>query len=1475
MEGGGRRQKPRNQLAGMYMKGARAVAVRSVLESRGVKLRTVEAIEAVPVSEAERRRQLEVKAPLGKAREREKCEHTVRDPASGAAGTVVKCPTCGCCGALCGGHAQFFPLARTIFAPQTMKNLASLLGCFKATRAEDGSLHLGPLLNGGAARKTKTGEPPSQARLWREWPCASQRFTVTEVRAAGDTQQQPHGGRGGGAGRPGRCGLAALRVSMRVPGADQPVTEVWDPERVRFELLTLEGAPRPDEEFAALGFEALPGDGGDSPHAAWCEAAFFWDSVYVTPYPTRQKVVTRSASDAPDLTSKYNKLFQDCRKYEALQTAGATRSELDAFWSARVVDELHTMVLRNPRAAGAGSQVRAPQHAVAATLHGKKMLLRGLLSRRRDGISRAVICPCSSMALGWVGLPLAMMNGLTVTEVLRPWNQAQMHVTLLQLTERPGNPQLFVSPPGALPNRRNLFEEAADRRDVREIILGLTDGWTVTRSLVDGDTVFFNRQPTLWDNGYTAFRARLIAERHVITFNPLHCAPFNADYDGDEMNVVVLSFADGAAEAYFLAGSERHALTCKNGGPVLSLALDSMVGANLGSRAEAQVSRDHVASLLRGCSDAAVAAAGALLPADKRAPVPARALLSACVLAHMGPSYCYSVEGVCYIENGHVVQEMIMRQLARPADDSLLAHAIRARGFRPALAMLKDLDALCCGYARVFGTSLHAWHYDFYLAASAALTELCFALRVWRDAEAWNSENADERRALLLASVRELLLVPFDVPRERWEDVFAAVGASAGPQDGAAAAFRAAGVDGSAVSARPAEVDRMCSYGLPLLAALRRARGRSAEESFDAFVTSLKASACASIRASLHPLHPLLLFLVLAVTKNKGNLDSVNAQLGSRANRAVVADAFEGRATVGHAAGSDHPAAARYFATSQKRGLKPESQAANGAHARANMTAATAGTQEPGDKNKVANFNSTNTKLAPSGAVVEADGTPISSSYGDGSGCDEKVSLRLAPVPNPPLVPAAAAGVPYDPAAPWAAALQRTMRLPVPVAQIYDDLARASSRADAARVSEEQAAELLEGCLTAVERACALPGMVGRVATSIDEDTPRAALVPLLAVLRCVFWPPSMAGRASPEALAVALRRVAREYEATRAPAGENVGTKATLSWTSGWTQTSLNSNHGSGGASNAAAMRHLFNMHDPHPFLTLTVEVAAAPGGEALDRAVCRAAAWLTACPLSEVADWKVVRSPGSDLWTPGVLARAPADSVAVVVAPRGRGWTGANLREALLDAPRVAALARDAPHTDLPLSLAGDEPAPRVALLVARDSARDLVTLLSSTRVGLLRSVTVTVKSPTCAELAGGVADPVPASPLGRVLAAAPRLSVVRVSSSDPADVRATFGLAAFRHHVFSRLKAMFQGSVDETHLGLVADWMAARGGRGYTTHALGPLSRLFFRKTAAALDAVALGGGKEHMGLNLHKVVLPGPARVGSQYPRVQFR
>ena len=67
----------------------------------------------------------------------------------------------------------------------------------------------------------------------------------------------------------------------------------------------------------------------------------------------------------------------------------------------------------------------------------------------------------------------------------------------------------------------------------------------------DGDLVLFNRQPSLHKMSIMAHRARIMPWR-TLRFNECVCTPYNADFDGDEMNIHVPQTEEARAEAIML-----------------------------------------------------------------------------------------------------------------------------------------------------------------------------------------------------------------------------------------------------------------------------------------------------------------------------------------------------------------------------------------------------------------------------------------------------------------------------------------------------------------------------------------------------------------------------------------------------------------------------------------------------------------------------------------------------------------------------------------------------------------------------------------------------------------------------------------------------------------------------------------------------------------------------------------------------------
>ena len=86
----------------------------------------------------------------------------------------------------------------------------------------------------------------------------------------------------------------------------------------------------------------------------------------------------------------------------------------------------------------------------------------------------------------------------------------------------------------------------------------------VERHLRDGDVVIFNRQPSLHRISMMGFRVK-VAPGKTLRFNECVCAPFNADFDGDEMNIHVPQTLEARSETLHLMGVTQNIVTPKSG----------------------------------------------------------------------------------------------------------------------------------------------------------------------------------------------------------------------------------------------------------------------------------------------------------------------------------------------------------------------------------------------------------------------------------------------------------------------------------------------------------------------------------------------------------------------------------------------------------------------------------------------------------------------------------------------------------------------------------------------------------------------------------------------------------------------------------------------------------------------------------------------------------------------------------------------
>jgi DNA-directed RNA polymerase subunit A' len=196
-------------------------------------------------------------------------------------------------------------------------------------------------------------------------------------------------------------------------------------------------------------------------------------------------------------------------------------------------------------------------------------LRHNLAGKRTDFSARTVISPDPMIDLNEVGLPSVMAMNLTVPERVTAWNKEY----LLKFIERgpkkyPGA-NYIIKPDG---KRKSITPDTKE-----EIMEELEEGYKVERHLIDGDIALFNRQPSLHRMSMMCHRVKVLPGK-TFRLNPAVCHPYNADFDGDEMNLHVPQNEESRAEARILMSVETQLISPRYGLSVVGCIHDAITG---------------------------------------------------------------------------------------------------------------------------------------------------------------------------------------------------------------------------------------------------------------------------------------------------------------------------------------------------------------------------------------------------------------------------------------------------------------------------------------------------------------------------------------------------------------------------------------------------------------------------------------------------------------------------------------------------------------------------------------------------------------------------------------------------------------------------------------------------------------------------------------------------------------------------------
>jgi DNA-directed RNA polymerase II subunit RPB1 len=211
-----------------------------------------------------------------------------------------------------------------------------------------------------------------------------------------------------------------------------------------------------------------------------------------------------------------------------------------------------------------------PLRTLKSRFGAKTGRVRGnLMGKRVDFSARSVITPDANIELDELGVPEEIATNLTFPEIVSAYNRERL-LTYVR------------NGPDKHPGAKSVHLKAEDRtlslRYVNPDTIDIKEGDIVHRHLINGDIVLFNRQPSLHKASMMAHRI-VVLPYSTFRLNVSATRPYNADFDGDEMNMHVPQSIAAATELRYIASVLRNIISPRTNSPIIQLFQDTMTGA--------------------------------------------------------------------------------------------------------------------------------------------------------------------------------------------------------------------------------------------------------------------------------------------------------------------------------------------------------------------------------------------------------------------------------------------------------------------------------------------------------------------------------------------------------------------------------------------------------------------------------------------------------------------------------------------------------------------------------------------------------------------------------------------------------------------------------------------------------------------------------------------------------------------------------
>ena len=463
------------------------------------------------------------------------------DPRMGTTEMGKVCSTCGQNNIDCPGHFGHVELARPVYHWQFVQYVLKVLKC---TCLQCSKL----LIDKDSPMVKSLMKKPNKVR-WNEIYNLCQK-----INRCG--QENDDG-----------CG-AKQPDKIKLEGMDG-ITAVWkklDDASLKTQKISIERVKEileriSDEDVNIMGFTDT-----------WCRPDWLICSVFPVPPPSVRPSVKQDDSQRmdDDLTHKLCDIIK-CNNTLKQKIESNSRIEVVDDWSKVLQYHIATLVDNElPGIAQAVHRSGRALKAIRQRLKGKDGRIRNnLMGKRVDFSARSVITPDPNIELDQLGVPISIAKNLTYPEIVNDFNKEKLNELLQNgVNNYPGIKMIVKH------DKTNVTITKSNIDDIE-----LKNGYIVHRHLRDGDHVLFNRQPSLHKMSMMGHRVKVM-EGNTFRLNVSVTPPYNADFDGDEMNMHVPQSIACVSELMNIASVNYQIISPRENKPIIAIVQDTLLGIN-------------------------------------------------------------------------------------------------------------------------------------------------------------------------------------------------------------------------------------------------------------------------------------------------------------------------------------------------------------------------------------------------------------------------------------------------------------------------------------------------------------------------------------------------------------------------------------------------------------------------------------------------------------------------------------------------------------------------------------------------------------------------------------------------------------------------------------------------------------------------------------------------------------------------------